>query len=173
MSFKISWKLHINCFLIGFTFCLMGQNYINNLILNLLLENKIIKFTGNPLLNFIFFIFIIFIAIIFFHELLHGATYKIFGTKVKYGFKIIYAYVQETSGIALHRTKFLIVLLAPVTIISIASIFIAGSIGDIIFLLNLLGSIGDLLMAFYLCKSNENSYIIDTKYGFDVVMKID
>ncbi len=91
------------------------------------------------------------------------------GGKVKYGFKGLYAYAQEISGITLHRTQFLIVLLAPVTIISFGSVFIPGYIGYSIFLLNLLGSTGDLLMALYLCRSNENSYIIDESYGFDVV----
>lgn len=28
-------------------------------------------------------------------------------------------------------------------------------------------------MALYLCKFNSNSYIIDRKYGFDVVSKVD
>jgi hypothetical protein len=38
-----------------------------------------------------------------------------------------------------------------------------------IFILNLLGSTGDILMAFYLCRTNENSYILDRSYGFDVI----
>lgn len=67
----------------------------------------------------------------------------------------------------------LIVLLAPVTIISSASLIIPGSIGGIVFLLNLLGSTGDLLMAFYLCRINHSSYIVDRKYGFDIVDSID
>ena len=50
-----------------------------------------------------------------------------------------------------------------------ASIFILASIGGIVFLLNLLGSLGDLLMAFYICKGNENSSIVDKPYGFDVI----
>ncbi|WP_461206872.1 hypothetical protein [Clostridium sp. DL1XJH146] len=62
-----------------------------------------------------------------------------------------------------------IVLLAPVTVISVATLFISESIGSIIFLLNLVGSTADLLMALYLCRVNENSYIVDREYGFDVV----
>lgn len=171
MSFKVSWKLHILCFLISFIFCLVAQKYINVLFINLVLNNKIIKFTGNTLFDINICIVIIFIPITFVHELLHGAAYSLFGGKVMYGLKVIYAYAQETSGIVLHRTKFLIVLLAPVSLISIASVFIPESIGGIIFLLNLLGSTGDLLMALYLCRSNENSYIIDREYGFDIINK--
>lgn len=169
MSFRISWKLHVYCFLTAFIFCLGAQRYIGNLFVNLFLENKIPNFTGNALLNLNLFVAIIFIPITFVHEIIHGSTYRLFGGKVKYGFKGLYAYAQETSGIALHRTKFLIVLLAPVTVISITSVFIPGSIGGIIFLLNLLGSTGDLLMAFYLSRSNEKSYIIDKNCGFDII----
>lgn len=169
MSFKVTWKLHLLCFLIAYMFCLMFQNNILDLLVSLFLENKIINFIGNDYANLMIFLIIIFIPITFVHEFLHGFTYRLFGGKVKYGFKGLYAYAQETSGIALHRIKFLIVLLAPVTIISLVSVLILGSIGAIIFLLNLLGSIGDLLMAIYLCKSNENSYVVDRSYGFDIV----
>lgn len=169
MSFKVSWKLHILCFLFGYIICLMQQDNIINLFVILLIENKFIHLTSNYSLNIIIFVFCIFVPITFIHELLHGSAYRLFGGKVKYGFKGIYAYAQETSGITLHRTEFLIVLLIPVTIISLSTAFIPGSIGYIIFLLNLLGSIGDFIMALSLCRSNENSYIIDKSYGFDVI----
>ena len=173
MSFKISWKLHVYCFILAFIICLIEQKSIFNLFVDLLLNYKIINFTGNTLLDINIFIVVIFIPITIVHELLHGAAYSLFGGKVKYGFKGIYAYAQETTGIVLHRTKFLIVLLAPVTVISIASLFIQESVGGIVFLLNLLGSTGDLLMAFYLCKTNENSYVVDKEYGFDVIDKVE
>lgn len=69
------------------------------------------------------------------YELIHGCTYQLFDGKVKYGFKGIYAYAQETSGIILHRTRFLIVLLAPLTFISLTSPLIPGEIGAVIFCL--------------------------------------
>lgn len=171
MSFKVSWRIHILCFLIAYIFCLIEHNNISDLFISLLSQNKLTNFTGNILMDLIIFLIIIFVPIIFVHELLHGIVYRVFGARVKYGFKGLYAYAQETSGIALHRTKFLLVLLAPVTIISVVSVFVPKGIGGIVFLLNLLGSTGDLLMAFYLCRSNENSYIIDKSYGFDVINK--
>ena len=173
MSFKVSWKLHILCFLFGYIICLIQQDSIANLFVRLLVENKFMHLTSYYFLNIIIFVFCIFIPIAVVHELLHGSAYILFGGKVKYGFKGLYAYAQEISGITLHRTQFLIVLLAPVTIISLVSVFIPGCIGYIIFLLNLLGSTGDLIMAFYLCRSNKNSYIIDKSYGFDIVNKMD
>ena len=57
----------------------------------------------------------------------------------------------------LHRTKFVAIVLAPVTIISLITLVITNSLGSLIFLLNLLGSTGDIIMAIYLCKSNGNS----------------
>lgn len=93
------------------------------------------------------------------------------GGKIKFGFKGIYAYTQEISGVILHRTKFAVILLAPVTIISLITLLITSSLGTLIFLLNFLGSTGDIIMAIYLCKSSGNSYIKDREYGFDIIEK--
>ena len=169
MSFKVSWKLHMVCFSIAFVFCLIEQQNFYNLFSNLLFHNDMMSVTATEFIELNISIVIIFSIIACIHELVHGFVYRIFGGKIRYGFKVIYAYAQEISGNPLHRTKFLFVLLAPVTIISLTSIFFTGNIGIIIFILNLLGSMGDLLMAFYLCKTNENSYIIDKEYGFDVI----
>lgn len=117
MSFKVTWKLHILCFLIVLIACLITRDYISNLFIGLLLENKIINFTGSVFIDLMLFIVIIFIPITIVHEFLHGMAYRLFGGRIRYGFKGIYAYAQETSGIELHRTKFLIVLLSPVTVI--------------------------------------------------------
>lgn len=171
MSFKVSWKIHILVFSIGYILCLIEKNAILNVFVGLLLEKVIIEFTGNMRIDLIIFLFIILMPITLVHELIHGFSYIIFGGKVRYGFKVIYAYAQETSGIALHRTKFLAVLLAPLTIISVLSIFMPKYIGGIVYILNLLGSIGDLLMVLYLCKSNDNSYVVDKSYGFDIINK--
>jgi hypothetical protein len=95
--------------------------------------------------------------------------YKLFGGKVKFGFKGIYAYTQEISGLPIQRTKFLIVLLMPTVIISIISVLLPGWLGGIVYLLNLLGSSGDLFMSFKLCMYKSNSRINDRNYGFDIV----
>ena len=49
------------------------------------------------------------------------------------------------------------------------ALFNNSGIGSLIFLLNLLGSIGDIIMAIYLCKSNSKCYIKDREYGFDII----
>ncbi|MEW8994433.1 DUF3267 domain-containing protein [Clostridium sp.] len=171
MSFKVTWKLHIFCFTITYLVCLLVQEYILNLFIWLLEQEWIIAIAGNIYVDLALFIVFLFIPITIVHEALHGVAYTMFGGKVKYGFKGVCAYTQEVSGVVLHRSKFLIVLLLPLTVISLISICVGGSIGAAIFLFNTLGSVGDLIMAFYLCKSNENSYIEDKSYGFDVITR--
>lgn len=171
MSFKVSWKMHLLCLATTFLICFIMQDCLVKISTGLIINNVILNITGNLLLDEIIFFTLIFIPLNIVHELLHGSVYKIFGGKVKYGFKGICAYTQEISGIILHRSKFLLVLLAPVTVISIISILIPGEIGGIVYFVNISGSTGDILMALYLCKFKNDSYIIDRKYGFDVIPK--
>jgi len=103
------------------------------------------------------------------HEGIHGLVYKVFGGKVKYGFKGIYAYTQEISEMPIDRVKFLIILLAPLAVMSIITLLLPLWLGGMIFFLNLLGASGDLYMSYKLIKYDYNSKIIDRKYGFDVV----
>jgi len=105
------------------------------------------------------------------HEAIHGLAYEFFGGKVKYGFKGIYAYTQEVSEIPIDRIKFLIILLAPLTVMSILTLLLPVWLGGIIFLLNLLGASGDLYMSYKLIKYDSNSKIVDRIYGFDVVQE--
>ena len=172
MSFKVSWKFHLLSILMTLGIYFLLQNFVMNICTVLLINNMIYRITGNLFFDNAIFLLLILIPINVVHEILHGCVYRIFGGKLKYGFNGIYAYTLEITGIALQRTRFLLVLLAPVTVISIISLFIPGVIGGLIFILNLSGSTGDILMALYLCKFNNNSYIIDRKYGFDVVNKI-
>jgi hypothetical protein len=106
-----------------------------------------------------------------YHELIHGISFKLLGGKVVYGFKGIYAYTQEVSGKKIRRNMFLIVLLMPLTVISILCFFVNSRIFDMVFLLNLLGSSGDIFLGLSLSKYNSKSFIIDRKYGYDVIIE--
>lgn len=169
MSFKITWKIHILCFLLAYIFCYIQIKNISNVFLDLVINYKFFSLTEIYFLNMIIAILILMIPITLVNEIIHGIAYIIFGGKIKFGFKGIYAYTQEISGVILHRTKFTAILLAPVTIISLITLLITSSLGSLIFLLNFLGSTGDIIMAIYLCKSNANSYIKDREYGFDII----
>ena len=121
------------------------------------------------IMNFFISIILLMVPISIVHEGIHGAAYKLFGGKVRFGFKFIYAYTQEISEKPLLRVKFLMVLLAPLTAMSVLSLFLPSWLGEMVFLLNLLGASGDIYMALFLCKFNYQSKIIDRNYGFDVV----
>jgi len=125
--------------------------------------------TGSIEINIFIYVILLMIPISIVHEAIHGMAYKLFGGKVEYGFKGIYAYTQEVSGQAIERTKFLIILLAPLTIMSVLTLLLPYKLGGIIYLLNLLGASGDLYMSLKLIRYGWNSKIIDKKYGFDVI----
>lgn len=169
MSFKVSWKIHLICFLLSYGFCYIQINSISNVFLELVINFKVFRLTGMYFIDMVIAIVLLMTPITLVHEIIHGIAYSLFGGKVKFGFKGIYAYTQEVSGVILHRTKFLVVLLAPVTIISLLTVLLETTIGRVIFILNVLGSTGDIIMAIYLCKGNSDSYIIDRNYGFDII----
>jgi len=169
MSFKITWKTHVMCIITAFaTVKLLGSS-VDNILDNFFLKPYIFYPTGNLIINFCLYVLLLMIPISIIHEGIHGLAYKVFGGTVKYGFKGIYAYTQEISEIPIDRTKFLIVLLAPLTVMSLLTLVLPIWLGGIIFLLNLLGASGDLYMSFRLIRYNSNSKIVDRIYGFDVV----
>jgi len=75
MSFKVTWKVHVFCFLISYLVCFILRDYIVYLFLGVVLNGII----GNPLLDLVGFLAIIFIPITIVHELLHGIAYRLFG----------------------------------------------------------------------------------------------
>lgn len=169
MSFRICWKTHIICVIIAFIMILFHEDMVVNIsvYLSLISPNM-----NSPVTIFIYqyiilLLFMIPVSII--HELIHGWVYRIFGCRVKYGFKVLYAYTQEISQKQLGLIKFIFVLLSPVVFISFISVIIPGRIMDIVYLLNLLGSSGDIYMTVYLLRFNSKCKIIDRSYGFDIV----
>lgn len=168
MSFRLSWKTHIKIYLIALIIAVVLYNPINSMSEICIQNVQIISYSNSVFILYLVYITIIMIPITLLHEFIHGAVYIVFGGRIRIGFKGIYAYCQETSGIELTREKFLTVLLMPVTIISLLSITLPFKIALQIYLLNLLGSSGDLYMAFWLCRLKNNARIIDKTYGFDV-----
>ncbi|SHK35204.1 Putative zincin peptidase [Clostridium cavendishii DSM 21758] len=163
MSFIITKKTHILCLVIA---CIIVVLQMNTIIL--INANIIELFQSHVVLKYYLMLLIIATINTLIHELIHGLTYKMLGGKFKIGFKGIFAYTKETTGIRLTVIELTIVLLAPVTLISIISLFIPV-VGGLVFFINLLGSTGDLLMAFWLIRADKNSLILDTDKGFDVI----
>lgn len=169
MSFKITWKTHVICTIIAFIIVELLGSTVDNILDNFFLKPFIFYPTKYLVINFCMYVLLLMIPISIVHESIHGLVYKAFGGKVRYGFKGIYAYTQEVSEIPIDRTKFLIILLAPLTVMSIGTLLLPMWLGGIIFLLNLLGASGDLYMSYKLIEYDSNSKIVDRKYGFDVV----
>ena len=169
MSFKISWKTHVICIFIALIIVkLLGSN-ADNIMDNFFLRPFIFYPTEYLAINFFIYALLLMMPISIIHEGIHGFVFKAFGGKVKYGFKGIYAYTMEISELPIERTKFLIILLAPVTAMSIVTLLLPTSLGGVIFLFNLLGASGDLYMSYRLMKCHCDSKIIDKIYGFDVI----
>lgn len=169
MSYKVDKKLH--------AICLILSSVIFFLLYSFTIENVGASFDSvlsnfpTPIwpVNFLIASFVAIFIISLIHECIHALFYIIFGGKVKIGYKFIYAYTMETSGKAINCSKFVIILLAPLVIISIISLSLNNWIGYMIFLYNLVGATGDIVMAFTVFVHGKNGMIKDTKDGFDVI----
>lgn len=169
MSYKLTWKTQIFCIVLGLIITYAFYTTVNKILENFIDNNFINYPTKYLIVNFYVYIIILMIPITLVHEALHGLMHKVFGGKVKFGFKGIYAYTQEISQRPLKLPYFIMVLLTPLTFISLLSLLFPPWIGHMILYLNLLGSTGDLLMAFITTRYGLNSKIVDRSYGFDVV----
>lgn len=125
--------------------------------------------TPSPELNFLLFFVLVMLVITVIHESIHGLCYTIFGGKVKFGFKGIYAYTCEISGKAIPAAKFTTVLLSPLILISLFCLLCDYRLGGMIFYINLLGSTGDLWMAATVLKHGRKAMIVDRNDGFDII----
>lgn len=169
MSFKITWKTHLICLVLAIMIVYAMGSVVDIILISFFLSKIMLYPTNNYIINFYINAAVLMLPIIIIHEFIHGIIYKIYGGKVEYGFKAMCPYTAETSGIPIGRTKFLIILLAPLVAISMISIILPSWLGGMIYFLNLVGSIGDIYMAFVLCRYKHDNKIIDRKYGFDVI----
>lgn len=170
MTFKVTWKTHVICTAISLIISLMLDKLIDNIVIGLSETNILYYPTFWPQANFMILVLLLLFPITLVHEFIHGTSYRAFKGKVRFGFKGIYAYCQETSGIAIERVKYLIILLSPLVAISIIALVIGGWIGNLVYLLNLMGSSGDLYMAYKVSRCGRGSRIIDRPFGYEVIV---
>lgn len=169
-SFRLNFKVYSKITLLQFIILILLfqtiSNYLDIFILFYfnILPGKFVYIVSLATL------LLIYAPICLIHELLHTFAHKMLGGKPRIALKwIIYAYTMETSGRKLSRTELLIVLLVPMTVISLICMILSGDIFRMAFYLNLLGSCGDLYMSLWLCKVRWNTKILDKPYGFDVL----
>lgn len=171
MVFRINTSNQIKCFLISIALAAVMYQAIVNLDLVYFTSGAAFIPTPVPLFNYFLMTLMILVPITAVHELIHGAFYRAFGGKPVYGFKGIYAYTMEVTGKPIPRNGFLILLLAPVTIISFICAIIPGVWSAVVMILNLLGSSGDVYMAWTLRRLPPDSCIIDRSFGYEAVIK--
>ncbi len=115
-----------------------------------------------------------FFAVLPFHELLHGVMIRRFGHRVKYGIKweigALYALAENAL---FRRNQYLIVLLTPITVITLLglllNLWLPDSWSYVVVLgvaLNAGGAIGDLWMAQILLRFPPRVIIRDDATGF-------
>lgn len=168
MSFKIGMSTHIKCYAISVIITCIFYRQVTEQMYKIFTANFLSY--EKPILAFTVFMMALMIAVAFVHELLHGMSYSILGGKVKIGFKVMYFYAMEVSGLEVKSGEFMFVLLTPITLITILSLLF-GDIGKIICFVNIVGSSGDACMATFLAIYGRGFNIVDRKYGFDMIQK--
>ena len=118
---------------------------------------------------------------LFLHELTHGVVMQMFGAKPRYGVLWKQAmFYATTPGYAYRRNDYLLVILAPLFILSILVIlgiwFTQGSTLWVALLaicgaINASGAIGDLWIAIIVLRYASTAYVIDERDGVRVFLQ--
>lgn len=168
MLYRITWKTHVICLFISTAIIAIFYTDVIKIVDEFLSFSLLLYPSYSIILNFYIPIILLTIIASILHEIIHAGAYKIFGGKAEIGYKLIYAYTRETSGKPIVRIKFIAILLLPLLLISVL-LFPSGVVGRMIFLINLMGSSGDIYMVFVLLRYGKNCSIVDRSYGFDVI----
>ena len=171
MQFKNTWKFRGACLAMCYGIFYLMSGLTNQIIFKVLFNDIIWKLTNNLVIDTILFFVMLMIPVALVHEGIHGIMYKLFGGKVRFSIRGIYLQAREASKLQMSRSKYLVVLMTPVVILSSLSLLIPGWIGSTILLLNLFKSTGDMIKAAYLCRAKNDSFIVDNQNGFEIVDK--
>lgn len=169
MTYKISTKLHLFCLVAGFSTYFLFYDFVNRAIEKMSNTSMIVYPTSNLTVNFLLQSLFMVAVMSLVHEVIHKFFYERFGGKAIIGFKGIYAYTQEVSKVAISTWKFVIILLMPLILISLATLPFHQWYTDLIFFYNLVGSTGDIVMTVIVLKYGAKGKIIDEDKGFTIV----
>lgn len=139
-------------------------------IYNLNLHDIYLNYLSNK--NFLSLIVPFLILIIILHEVIHGIGYKIFGAKLKFGFKHLNIYTIDTSGNTYGIIEMFIIMFLPLLSLTFILLILSYMFKDnylyfifcIIF--NISSSIGDVILFIYMVTKGGGCKIKDTNYGF-------
>lgn len=124
--------------------------------------------------NNMFFSLSIPLIIVVAHEMMHAAAYKMFGAKLKFGVKHFSIFLADMSGNLFTLMQISIIMLFPLVFLS-AILLIAASVFKhcLAFLLlgiliNIAGSIGDILLLTYILFKGRTCRVKDEQNGFSL-----
>lgn len=116
----------------------------------------------------------LFFGILVLHELIHGVFISIYGGKPCYGAGIayfIFPYFYTTTNTIFLRNQFIVILIAPLILISLVAIGLMVAFPSfahwifLSFLINALGAVGDLWMTRELLRYPEHVLLEDQETG--------
>ncbi|HOQ02084.1 MAG TPA: DUF3267 domain-containing protein [Acetivibrio clariflavus] len=114
------------------------------------------------------------ITIVFIHEGMHAIAYKMFGAKLKLGYRHFSIYITDISGNLFTTKQISIIMLFPLFCIP-AVLFIAAVIFTdylpflvLAVLINTAGSIGDIILLIYIITKGKSCRIKDELNGFSI-----
>lgn len=169
MSFRITLKTRLMYFFIAIVILLILFNTEVSIFYNLSSKNFNLYPTKYLIINLYLYKILLMIPVCFLHEVIHGILFSICGGKISFKFKGLMVCAVEKSGIAIDRQKYLIILLAPLVLISLISLCLPPWLGGVFFILNIVESSADIYKGINLCIIHWNSKIVYKSYGYDVI----
>lgn len=110
------------------------------------------------------------------HELIHAAAFRLLGgpsVRVRFGYAkgMLWA---SAAGVILSRRRFVVVLLAPVTVLSLTFLACGVTLGCpllgwLCFAVHLSGCSGDLAMVCAICSRGDCTHVRDSDCGIDLL----
>lgn len=76
MSFKVTWKIHIVCFILSYIFCYIQMYNISNVFLDLVINFRVFRLTGIYFFDMVIALVLLLIPITLVHEIIHGVAYS-------------------------------------------------------------------------------------------------
>ena len=169
MSFRVTLKARLMYFFIAIVILLILFNTEMSIFDNLSSKKFILYPTKYLIINLYVYKILLMVPVCFLHEMIHAFLFSLYGGKIKFEFKGLMFCAVEKSGIAIDRQKYLIILLSPLVLISLLSLFLPPWLGGVFFILNIVESSADIYKGINLCILDWNSKIVYKSYGYDVV----
>ena len=156
---------------------LIGIGTIPFFVFGLIFTELSTQFTGNLGFNstgIILIVIALFIGTLVLHELIHGVFISIYGGKPYYGVGnafFIFPYFYTTTKTIFLRNQFIVILIAPLILISLVAISLMVAFPSFAhwiflpFLINTLGAVGDLWMTRNLLRYPEHVLLEDRETG--------